>query len=71
VYRGIDDYQHSWIADLIIRFVAGLEISPYGKVELQPFDFGLGELELTNVRIRGKRYSVFLKNGKFQLVKGK
>jgi hypothetical protein len=41
VYRGIDDYQHSWVNDLLIRHVAG--VLPQGEqgVRVDPLPFGV------------------------------
>lgn len=52
-YRGINDYMHSWIADLIVRFVCGLD--PTGApnaVRLDPLPFGC-RFRLSGVRVRG------------------
>ncbi|MFN2398917.1 MAG: hypothetical protein ABR543_09820 [Gemmatimonadaceae bacterium] len=52
VYRGIDDYQHSWVADLIIKYVMG--VRPHdGGVTVDPFPLGLEWAEVRGVRVRG------------------
>lgn len=40
-YRGIDDYQHSWVNDLLVRHVAG--VLPQGEqgVRIDPLPFGV------------------------------
>ncbi|NPV46354.1 MAG: hypothetical protein HPY69_05330 [Armatimonadetes bacterium] len=52
-YRGIDDYQHSWVVDLIIRHVAGLEPRHDDLLVVDPLDFDLREFELRRVHYRG------------------
>lgn len=52
-YRGIDDYQHSWVVDLIIRHVAGLEPRDDDLLVVDPLDFDLREFELRRVHYRG------------------
>jgi len=58
LYRGVDDYQHSWVVDLIIKYVVGVKIENEGDVVLNPLDFGLNSLEMTNLQIKGKKYSI-------------
>lgn len=57
VYRGIDDYQHSWVVDLLIKYVAGIQPEA-NKVVIDPFPFGLEHFELRDARVRGHRIDV-------------
>jgi hypothetical protein len=57
VYRGIDDYQHSWVADLLIKYAAGVQPEA-GKVVVDPFPFELEHFELRDARVRGHRIDV-------------
>lgn len=57
VYRGIDDYQHSWLNDLVIRFAAGLRPAAEG-VALDPLPLDLEHLTLTGVPYRGRMLAV-------------
>lgn len=41
VYRGIDDYQHSWINDLIVRHLVGLEPRGESGIAIDPLPFGV------------------------------
>jgi hypothetical protein len=41
IYRGIDDYQHSWVNDLIVRHLIGLEPRGHSGIALDPFPFGV------------------------------
>jgi hypothetical protein len=52
-YRGIDDYQHSRVVDLIIRHVAGLEPRDDDLLVVDPLDLDLREFELRQVHYRG------------------
>ena len=56
-FRGIDDYQHSWVLDLLARGIAGLHIDEEG-VELWPLPHGLPRVRLGPVRARGRVVSV-------------
>ena len=57
-YRGIDDYQHSWVVDLIIRYVAGLRPTAQGEVVVDPLPFGLERLILEDAPVAGHRVGV-------------
>ncbi len=59
VYRGIDDYQHSWVSDLIISYIMGVRPHDRG-VTIDPYPFGLSYAEITGVRVRGKTVDVFV-----------
>ncbi len=52
VYRGIDDYQHSWVNDLIIQYVMGIRPHASG-ITIDPFPFGLEMAEIKGVQARG------------------
>ncbi|MBI4494746.1 MAG: hypothetical protein HY690_18375 [Chloroflexi bacterium] len=56
-YRGIDDYQHSWLVDLIIRFVCGLRVDG-PALAVRPLPMGLERFELENAPWRGHRVAV-------------
>lgn len=51
-YRGIDDYQHSWVLDLLIRGVAGLHVSADG-LEVWPLPHAFEDVALGPVATRG------------------
>ncbi len=57
-YRGINDYQHSYLVDLIIRFVAGVQPQPDGTVIVNPLPMGLDWFELRDAPYQGHRISV-------------
>ena len=51
-YRGIDDYMHSWVNDLLIRGVAGLEPTD-GGVRIDPLPLELEWVRLEGAVVRG------------------
>ena len=53
VYRGIDDYQHSWVLDLIIRGVSGLEPRS-DHMLIDPLPIDVDEAVLEGAIIRGR-----------------
>ncbi len=55
LYRGIDDYQHSWVIDLIIRHIAGIqpEPGPGGGILIDPLPAGISSFDLQDVPVRG------------------
>ncbi len=61
-YRGVDDYQHSWVNDLIIRYAAGLEVVP-GRIELAPLPLGLTSLTLDQAFVGGRMVRLRMHSG--------
>lgn len=55
-YRGIDDYMHSYVVDLLLRYLCGLEIDEDGMT-IDPFPFGI-EFALAGVVVRGHTLSI-------------
>jgi hypothetical protein len=64
IYRGIDDYQHSWVVDLLIAYVCGIRPSVDGLV-VDPFPFGLAHAAIDDVIIRGRRVRVEVTKRRF------
>lgn len=54
-YRGIDDYQHSWVVDLIIKYVCGIRPVNADKKHLivDPLQFNLDSFSISRVRYQG------------------
>jgi hypothetical protein len=54
-YRGVDDYQHSWVVDLIIKYVCG--IRPANKEQkllvVDPLPFNLQTFSIERVEYQG------------------
>jgi hypothetical protein len=61
-YRGIDDYQHSWVVDLIIRYACGLRPTAEAIV-VDPMPMGIEGFELRDVRLGSDLVSVRLDHG--------
>lgn len=57
-YRGIDDYQHSWVVDLILKYVVGLRPAADGSLWFAPLPFEIDRFELTNLKLRGHSIEV-------------
>lgn len=50
VYRGIDDYQHSWVADLILQYACGIRPSP-SQIVIDPLPMGIDTFELRGLQV--------------------
>ena len=68
IYRGVDDYQHSWVIDLLIRYVVGIDISENG-IEFDPFPFDL-DFEIDNLEVAGRQVRVVSNNGAVEVQLG-
>ncbi len=53
-FRGTDDYMHSYIIDLIIRYVVGLQPQDGNKIIIDPLPFDLDEFSLDDIQIKGR-----------------
>ncbi|MFI5253775.1 MAG: trehalase family glycosidase [Bacteroidota bacterium] len=63
-YRGINDYQHSWVVDLILKYVAGIRPIDEG-ILIDPFPFNSENVIVDNVTIRGITLKVECKKSHF------
>ncbi len=64
-FRGTDDYMHSWIADLLIQYVAGLQPSTETPtLVVHPLPFDLEHFSLEGARVQGRRVDVHWRQGK-------
>ena len=63
LYRGLDDYQHSWVNDLLIRFVAGARPGANGTLVVDPFPCDIERIELERLPYRGHQVGVELDAG--------
>jgi hypothetical protein len=57
-WRGIDDYQHSWINDLIVQYVVGLRPAGAGVFVVDPMPFALDGFEARSLGMQGASVSV-------------
>ncbi|WP_419860695.1 MGH1-like glycoside hydrolase domain-containing protein [Candidatus Palauibacter sp.] len=62
-FRGIDDYQHSWILDLLARGFAGLHLDASG-IEVRPLPNGPARVSLGPVVARGRTVCVDVEPGR-------
>lgn len=57
-FRGTEDYMHSWIVDLIIKYVVGVQPQDNGRVLIRPLPFNLDYFMLDKIRIGGHELKV-------------
>jgi hypothetical protein len=67
VYRGIDDYQHSWVNDLILQHVLG--VLPHGETGLtvHPLRLGIARAAVDGVAVAGHRLRVTVAGARFRV----
>ncbi|HJU72322.1 MAG TPA: trehalase family glycosidase [Gemmatimonadaceae bacterium] len=56
-YRGIDDNQHSWVADLILKYVCGIRPDDAG-ITVDPFPFEIDMADVSGVHVAGHTIAV-------------
>ncbi|MBI1967792.1 MAG: hypothetical protein HYS40_07365, partial [Gemmatimonadetes bacterium] len=72
VYRGIDDYQHSWVNDLIVAHVMG--VLPHGPtgVTVHPLRLGFARAALDGLPVAGHTLRISVDGNRFRVaVNGK
>jgi hypothetical protein len=52
-FRGTEDYMHSWIVDLIIKYVAGVQPGDEGRLRVRPLPFDLDYFTLDRLKVGG------------------
>jgi hypothetical protein len=57
-YRGIDDYQHSWVNDLVVQYVVGLRPAGRGRFVVDPMPFALDGFEALGLPMQGAAVDV-------------
>jgi hypothetical protein len=59
-YRGVDDYQHSWVADLIIKYVCGIRPMDEENKALvvDPLPFDLQNFSIKRIRYQDHDVSI-------------
>jgi len=58
LYRGVNDYQHSWIVDLILKYVAGIQPQQDGTLVIDPLPFEVDWVRVDRVPFRGHMLKV-------------
>lgn len=64
-YRGIDNYMHSWTADLILKYVCGIRPTATDVV-IDPFPFGV-KCSVSRVTVHGRRLSMRVDEKEFEV----
>lgn len=66
-YRGIDDYQHSWLIDLIVSHLLG--VLPHGETgfTVHPLPLGVAAARAQRLPVGGHRVDVSLAGGRFRV----
>lgn len=67
LYHGFDDYQHSWVNDLIVKYVAGFRPGDGGTFVVDPFPFGLESLTLARLPFRGHEVDITIEAARFSV----
>ncbi len=57
-YRGIDDYMHSWVNDLLVQYVVGLRSAGPGRCVVDPFPFPLDGFDAKGLPMQGASVDV-------------
>lgn len=57
-YRGIDDYQHSWVVDLLVKYLVGLQPNGGDTLVLDPLPFEVNRFAMEGIRYRGHTVDV-------------
>ena len=63
-FRGVDDYMHSWINELILKYVCGIRTSDDNTLTIKPLDFGLSHFTVENLKLRGKLLRIIWRKSK-------
>ena len=66
LYRGIDDYQHSWVVDLLVRYLCGVRPEP-GAVVVDPFPFDVEGFEIDALPVQGHTLKVARDGDRFHV----
>jgi hypothetical protein len=64
LYRGFDDYQHSWVNDLIIKYVVGFRPTGGDAFVIDPLPFGLKSLRISGLPFRGRWVGIEIAEGR-------
>ncbi|MGD2216208.1 MAG: trehalase family glycosidase [Gemmatimonadales bacterium] len=67
LYRGFDDYQHSWVNDLIVKYVIGFRPGGGGSFVVDPFPFEIESFRLARLPFRGHQIGVEFRETRFRV----
>lgn len=67
IYRGIDDYQHSWINDLIVSHLLG--VLPHGETgfTVHPLPLGVESARIERLSVGGHRVDVSIAGRRYRV----
>jgi len=71
IYRGINDYQHSTVIDLIIKYVGGFMPQPDGTYKVQPMADEFKKIVFLGIPFRGKKIDIHVNNGRTTIKESK
>jgi len=57
-FRGTEDYMHSWIVDLIIKYVVGVQPGENNQIVIRPLPFELDYFTLDRLKIAGHNLKI-------------
>ncbi len=66
IYRGVDDYMHSWVNDLLIRDVMGINVEQ-GLLRIRPIRMDIDSAEISGVAVQGHLVRVAITSRSFQV----
>lgn len=67
IYRGVNDYQHSWMVDLIIKYICGIQPQIDGTLIIDPLPLGLKYFKIDKISYKKYEVKVELEENKFQV----
>jgi hypothetical protein len=67
LYRGFDDYQHSWVNDLIVKYVAGFRPVDGDAFLVDPLPFELEALTLQRLPFRRHEIEISIEDATFMV----
>ena len=67
LYRGVNDYQHSWIIDLIMKYICGIVPQIDNSLKVNPFPTGLEYFKIDNISYKGYKVKIELNDNNFKV----
>jgi glycogen debranching enzyme len=65
-YRGVDDYMHSWVNDLIIQHLMGIHMEE-GLITIRPLRCGVAKAEINGIRVQGHELGITINKDSFSV----
>ena len=67
LYRGVNDYQHSRIVDLIIKYICGIQPQLDDTLKIDPLPLGLKHLKIYNIPFQEHKLKLEINYNKFHV----